>query len=141
MTCSVRYSWCEWPDADGDGGRANFDCDDTDPSRGQYNPEVFCQGFDQNCDGVDLFAMRTAMGTTPSYRIATTAIGASIRVRSTSDAMASIRTVTAPIAAARIPTAMGTTAWPIAIPQFTRAQRSSAIRSDCDGLDGWTCIG
>ena len=38
------------PDTDGDGFRADVDCNDTDPAVFPGAPE-YCDGLDQNCDG------------------------------------------------------------------------------------------
>jgi hypothetical protein len=42
------------PDADGDGARADVDCDDGDPSRRPGATETCGDGVDQDCDGTDL---------------------------------------------------------------------------------------
>ncbi|MCZ7684076.1 MAG: peptidoglycan DD-metalloendopeptidase family protein [Sandaracinaceae bacterium] len=57
-TCDERLDGedvCEPPpDADGDGERADTDCDDADPSRHAGAREVCGDGVDQDCDGEDL---------------------------------------------------------------------------------------
>lgn len=40
-------------DADGDGRPSPLDCDDTNPARYRLATEVFCDGVDQDCDGLD----------------------------------------------------------------------------------------
>ncbi|MCB9676355.1 MAG: hypothetical protein H6737_14625 [Alphaproteobacteria bacterium] len=40
-------------DADGDGALVHIDCDDLDPTRSPFVPDVACNGIDEDCDGAD----------------------------------------------------------------------------------------
>ena len=53
------------PDADGDGSRADVDCDDSDPRRHPGATEVCNDGIDQDCDGSDLACPGTDAGPPP----------------------------------------------------------------------------
>ena len=52
----------DWPDSDGDGYRADVDCDDGDASVHPGAPEVCGDGVDQDCDGQDEACVTDADG-------------------------------------------------------------------------------
>lgn len=65
------------PDADGDGARADVDCDDGNPSRYPGATEVCGDGVDQDCDGSDLTCppVGTDAGTPPGDDAGVTPVG------------------------------------------------------------------